>query len=189
MLDNNLVFSLIFDNEQIFKNLSKKECKNILLTFSQELIKTNTNIVNIIIIYNCKNIFKLLQKNIKNYVKAKHKHNLIKQELYGKKESYLVKYALTCKYKDDLKKFLLSEYKESIHDCIGSPHFKDIDIIIINEFGRIIHDMYALDDIYNYKHNPKYFLFENKLYMYYELLESKGINIMDPLDVYIGSMY
>jgi predicted RecB family nuclease len=179
-IDINLVLLLVFDNDETFQNLSQKECKTILFTFRQELIQTNENIVHTSTAYICKNFLKGLKRNIRNLIRAKNRHNHIRSQLYMKKESELVRQALSFRYAECLRIFLLSECKESIHESMFSPYHKRKDETILNEFERIVDDMYGHDDVYNYHHNPNHFLFRNKIYMYYELMESKGINIMEP---------
>jgi hypothetical protein len=179
-IDISLVLALVFDNNTTFQNINQRECKTILITFRKEVIETNENIVNISTAYICNNFFKGLKRNIRNLIRAKNRHNTLRIELYMKKESELVRQALSFRYAEHLRIFLLSECKESIHESMFNPCHKEIDETILNELERILDDMYGHDDVYNYQHNPKHFLFKNKLYMYYELMESKGINIMEP---------
>ena len=174
-----LVIALIFDNKETFKDLNRKECKNILYTFRKEIIKTNRNIIHIAITYNCEDLFHKLKKNIIRYICAKNKRITRKLDIYMKREKKIVSKALSYSYADCLKMFLLSEYKEYIHDNMFSPYHKDIDDDILNELERIVHNLYGFDDVYNYRHNPEHFLFKNKLYAYHEAFESKGINIMN----------
>jgi len=182
-----LVLQLVFDNKESFKNLDRKECKNILQVFHKELVQTNMNILNACILYNCEHFYYKLNHNIRRYLFAKKKYNKVKMELYMKKEKNIMNMIMLCSYADCLKMFLLSEYKEYIHENMFSPYHKQIDNDILNELERIVHNLYGFDDVYNYRHNPHHFLFKNKLYTYYDLIESKGINIMDSCEDEIAS--
>lgn len=179
---NILVLQLVFDNKESFKKLNRHECKNILLTFHKELVQTNVNILNICILYNCEHIYDKLNHNIRRYICAKKKYNKIKMDLYMKKEKQIISKVVSCSYGDCLKMFLISEYKEYIHDNMFSPYHKDIDDDILNELERIVHNLYGFDDVYNYQHNSEHFLFKDKLYAYHEVFESKGVNIMNSWD-------
>lgn len=88
--------------------------------------------------------------------------------------------ALNSPYSDFIKMFFIAEYKEKVYESMFSPHFKKTDEDILNELERIIHSMYTYEDIYNYQHNPQHFLFADKFYSFFEYIESKGGNILDP---------
>jgi hypothetical protein len=106
--------------------------------------------------------------------------NLFIEIISFDKEKDLMYEALNNPLADYIKMFLIAEYKEKVYESMFSPYFKKMDEDVLNELERIIHSMYTYEDIYNYQHVPLHFLFADKFYSFFEYIESKGVNLLDP---------
>lgn len=95
-------------------------------------------------------------------------------------EEELKNRALTSRVSEFFKMFFISEYKEKVYESMFDPCFKKRDEDLLIELERIIESMYTYEEIHNYTHDPQHFLFADKFYSFFEYIESKGINILDP---------
>jgi hypothetical protein len=128
----------------------------------------------------CQEHFDKIENNCIKLVFAINKDNKEVIAECAQIEKDLIQSALTCNEAGYVKMFLLSEYKEQVYNSMYDPCFERIENDVFHELKRIIESMYTYEDIYHHQHEQNHFLFKNKFYSFFEFIESKGVNVMDP---------
>lgn len=160
MVDTYLVFTIIFNNENTFNDLSREQCK-LLLDTSCSMSMKNPNVLQAMmqfqIEYNqsmAKVCYEMLHSNIVSLVFAKSRKELDKISLYSTTEADIIMSANKNDIiLDNFKKLLVAEYKQQVYDNTHDPYFDQIEHAIMNETKRIIIKNYGKEYLKNYRHN------------------------------------
>lgn len=164
MEQSDLVISIVFDNDNTFKDLTKEETANILLT--TKISQQNQNIKNMIAKYSAEYLYRLLHNNIYNEKK--------KEELLDKM------HASSNDIQDCFKRIMMAIYKEIIYCNKTDDVFSHVTYDMMLEYKKIIHNNEEFYDPYNHEHEPKHYMFaDNKrCYLFYELFEKHGYKLL-----------
>ena len=195
MNQSELVFSLIFDNEDALKTISKQQIG--ILCCTTKLAMSNNNIMQLRNKYMALDMYDSVLNKINEALftlynggsaitVAKYKdlcneaHNLM-TDIYD-----------FCCYnadvKDCLEMYIMAEYKETTYNIMYSyrdnryRHFHDM---LSQVF---IHNMHTsvCDDVYNHIHDPNHYVFDGKKYKFYEEVEKQGNSVLEIHDEYFN---
>jgi hypothetical protein len=117
--------------------------------------------------------FDILNNNTIKLLFAKNRENLYQYEIEIMRN--IKNSDIECLFRN----LLIAEFKEKVYECIYFPHVKKIEVDHTFELKRIIINYYGEDILFEHIHDPTHFIFENQFYMFYEMIEAKGRNILD----------
>ena len=153
-----LVFTIIFENENTFTKLNKRQCKN-LMAVSPSMCMKNANITNAFIRYQVEYIYDSLNFNVKD-------------------DSNVIANITNEEVKAGVMNLMIAEYKELVFKKISYPDlFNYIDSHYMSHLKSLIPRVMLAA----HKHNPHHHIFQNdyRYYMFYRHYQKKGKNILD----------
>lgn len=161
---SDLVLSIVFNNDNAFKNLTKEETRNILL--ATKISQENQNIKNMIAKYTAEYFYRLLHNNIYDC---------------SKKEDILERmYSSSDDIQDCFKRIIMATYKELIYCNKTDDVFSHATYDMMLEYKKIVYDNEEFYDPYNHEHDPRHYIFADgkRCYLFYELFEKHGYNLL-----------
>lgn len=186
-----LIFTLVFENNNTFKNSTKEECNN-LLNVSCSMCNLNINIKNSLIKHRVQSIFNEFNDSSIKYVFAKRNNDIDIMNLCIDNELKIIQIVKNDKNIVDIFiNLLIAEYKELVYGSIFYPHFDKYEYEILNYFEQTIAQHFSdqgnhITLLRNHTHDPTHFMFNDGMhfYMFHEMIESKGMKIIDYEDIY-----
>jgi hypothetical protein len=186
-----VVFSLVFSNENTFKDISKDECKKLLNT-SCSMCMLNYNIRHQMKKYSKQHLhnktkvqvqeyFNILDYNIMNILFAKNDNdNEVVSNLYLN-EIEIIRMIQNSNNENIFINFLIAEFKERAYECIYYRNISIVEKAYSKELERIILDNYGENTLLTHRHDPSHFMYDDRqnFYMFYEMIENNGLYILD----------
>lgn len=180
-----LVMSIVFENEEAFKNISKKQLGIICCT--TKLASTNKNIIqswNKYIAYDMyDSIVDKLWEAERVSMKSGYNHEYI--SISSSICSIMADIAEFCSYnsdvKDCLQRLVAAEHKEASYNIIYSYRDNDYRRFYSNQRDLFIDTIYdsIWFDIHNHIHDPSHYMFADKSYSFYDKIEKCGNSILE----------
>ncbi len=129
-------------------------------------------------------LYKELDSNITSVVFAKKNGDFEKQLMCENKVFEILDtvHNSSDDVNDCFYRLLVAEYKEKIYWCIYDSEVEQIEYDILHEYDMLFD---SDDSMYNilmeHYHDPTHYMFSesNPFYSFYEMVESKGISILD----------
>ena len=172
-----LVLSLILDNTNSLQVFDKICYHNLLLT-NKECYK-NKNIQNEIFKYYIYYLYKLFDNNISFIVFSKLSEHYDNVQYTSTEEIRIIEMInKNEKVKKAFSNLLISEYKELVYNSIFDPYHDTFYDKLI-EYERFLAENYSNNDIIDHKYDTTYLLKNKKYYLYYEMIEKHGKNILN----------
>jgi hypothetical protein len=125
-----------------------------------------------------KELFDVLNNNTIKLLYAKKNNDNKKTELYENEKEIMIKIKESG-LEDMFINYLISEYKEKIYESVYFIHQINVDLQYISELKRIIKENYGDEILTNHKHDHHNIIYDNKKYMFYEMIEKEGRKIVD----------
>jgi hypothetical protein len=172
-----LVFSVLFENNNAFKELSKESCKN-LLDVSCSMCVKNKNIKEAMNKYQITHLHKLVQKNVRKMMFTKDEDA---RELLLQKQQAIFDSITNEEILDGLKRLVIADFKELVYESMYFPYFTDQERMEMQGYCELIKHHFGENAAYNHVHDPSHHIFSGEpcYYMFYYYVEIKGTSIMD----------
>jgi hypothetical protein len=172
-----LALSVLINNDNVFKDLTKEQTITILLTFKDA--KHNKSIQQMQVKYMVYSIYNKLHSAVISLVFANKKQDLDK--IIASQADIN-----TCFHKiqendmevqESFSRLLVAEFKELVYNSKYDPCFEKIEDDIMTVYENIV----PVEDALNHKHDPTHYMFSEKPYWYsfYEMLECNGGSVFD----------
>jgi hypothetical protein len=195
MNQSELVFSLIFENEEAFKDISKQQIGIVCNT--TKLAMSNNNIIQLRNKYMAFDMYNSVSDKINEALftlyngggaitVAKYKdlcneaHNLM-ADIYD-----------FCCYnpdvKDCLEMIIMAEYKEATYNIIYSyrdNRYRHFHEMLSQVFVDNLHTS-VCDDVYNHIHDPNHYVIGGKTYKFYDEVEKHGNSVLEIYDSFFN---
>jgi hypothetical protein len=172
-----LVFSVLFENDNAFEELSKESCKN-LLDVSCSMCVKNKNIKQAMNKYQITHLHKLVQQNVRKMMITNDEET---KDLLLQNQQAIFDSITNEEILDGLKRLLIANFKELVYESMYFPHFTDEESDEMQEYFELIKRHFGENAAYNHVHDPSHYLFSGEpcYYMFYYYVEIKGTSIMD----------
>lgn len=169
-----LVVSLVFDNDETFKNLTKMDLMKTVLTSKQ--YKSNKNIMRQIDInyikYNVYKLFEIFDENIKNMGLSKDRRNIENYTIYMNNIDIIsnIIQKECIEFQHCFIDLVIAEYKEYVYENFYGKNFDGIQCIYMKTYKEFL---ISNDLLYDHVHDPNHYMYQdtNRLYMFYEKIE------------------
>ena len=132
-----------------------------------------------------KELFDVLNSNTIKLLYAKKNNNNSITELYENEKEIMLKIKESG-LENMFINYLISEYKEKIYESVYFIHQINVDLQYISELKRIIKENYGDGILINHTHDPHNIIYDNRKYMFYEIIEKKGRKILDDYDTVLS---
>ena len=129
-----------------------------------------------------KKLFNTLNSNTIKLLYAK-KNNNNELELYKNEEKKIINEIKNSELEKMFINYLISEYKEKIYESVYFIHQTNVDLQYISELKRIIKENYSDEILINHIHDYNNIIYDNRKYMFYEMIEKEGRKILDEYDI------
>jgi hypothetical protein len=171
-----LVFSVLFENNNAFEELSKESCKN-LLDVSCSMCVKNKNIKEAMTKYQVNHLRELVSKNVIKLMFAKDEES---KDLLLQKQQAIFDSISKDEILDGLRRLVIADFKEMVYESIYFPYFTDQESDEMQEYFELIERHFGENAAYNHVHDPTHYIFSGEpcYYMFYNV-EIKGESIMD----------
>jgi hypothetical protein len=186
-----LVMSIVFENEEAFKDISKKQigiiCKTTKLATESITIMQMRNKYMAFDMYN--SVSNKLNEALYTLYNGGCPETVAKYEaLCSEAHDIMADIYDFCSYnpdvKDCLQMLIMAEYKEATYNIVYSYRdnkYRHFHTMLSQVFIENLHTS-VCDDVYNHFHEPHHYVFDGKKYMFYDKVEINGNSILEIYD-------
>jgi hypothetical protein len=185
-----LVMSIVFDNEEAFKNTSKQQIGIICNT--TKLAVSNNTIMQLRQKYMALDMYNSVSNKLDEALFTLHNGGGPKTvakytALCNEAHDMMADIYDFCYYNADVKECLemviMAEYKEATYNIVYS--YRDNSYREMYHLYEQVFNNYI--DIYNHIHNPYHYVFNGKKYNFYEEVEKHGDSVLEIYDSFFNS--